>query len=188
MLVFYFGVLETDEERITFAAFYEEHLGKCLAAARSITNNRSWAEDAVQNAFLRMIRHKEKYFSDERKRTRSTIVIMVKSEAFNILKRENRLEHSLLENAEPFIADGEPDMSRIIIGKESLDRLKKHLSTLDEVSQTLFEMKYILEMTDGEIAKTVGLSKNAVALRLHRMTKAAHDVLEKEGFADGSLI
>jgi len=184
MLSFYISMLDSDEEREDFATFYSEHQGRCLATANAITRNHAWAEEAVQNAFLRMIQHKEKYFTDLRKRTGTLIVIMVKSEALNILRREKRLDHSLLEDVEQFVANDEPDAFSVVAGKEALNRLKYAVSQLDEVSQALYEMKYVLEKTDGEIADIIGMSKNAVAIRLHKIRKGLIEALKKEGYID----
>lgn len=185
MLIIYLSMLETDEERESFAEFYEKHQGKCLAVANAITKNHVWAEEAVHNAFLRMIRHKDKYFTDLRKRTRTQIVIMVRSEAINILNREKKLDHIPLDDVEPIIANDVPDNFRIAASKETMNRLEHHVSQLDEISQALFEMKYILDFSDGEIAERVGLSKNAVAIRVHRIRKKLIDDLRQEGFIDG---
>lgn len=184
MLLFYINMLETDEEREDFAEFYTKHQGKCLAVANAITNNRVWAEEAVHNAFVRMIQHKDKYFTDLRKRTRTQIVIMVRSEAINILNREKKLDHSLLDDVEQIISNDEPDSIRIVAGKETLNRLEHHISQLDEISQALYEMKYILEKSDGEIADMIGLSKNAVAIRIHRIRKRLIEIMRQEGYID----
>jgi len=177
-------MLESDEERASFAQFYNEHQGKCLAVAYAITKNHVWAEEAVHEAFLRMIRYKDKYFTDLRKRTVTLIVIMVRSEALNLLRREKRLDHAILDDVEPFIANEEPDSFRIVAGKDALKRLEHHISQLDEISQALYEMKYILEKSDGEIAEFIGLSKNAVAIRIHRIRKGLIEVMRKEGYVN----
>jgi len=184
MLALYIAMLETDEERGLFADFYEQHKGRCLQVALAITHNQAWAEDAVHNAFMRMIRHKDKYFTDPGKRTRTQIVIMVKSEALNLLKREKRLDHSLLDDVEPIVANDEPEAFRVASGKEAMAALQRHVSLLDETSRTLYQMKYISGRTDGEIADEVGITKNAVAIRIHKIRKSLLEKMRKEGYID----
>ena len=184
MLSFYLSILETDEEREIFSEFYLAHKGRCLKVALLITRNHAWAEEAVQEAFLKMIRHKEKYFSNSGKRTGTQIVIMVKSAAIDILRREKRLDHYLLDDIEPIIANNEQDVFRAVASKEAMERLQYHVSQLDEVSQSLFEMKYLLGKADGEIAEMVGLKKNTVAVRIHRLTKTLLDTMRREGYID----
>ncbi|MCL2747156.1 MAG: RNA polymerase sigma factor [Oscillospiraceae bacterium] len=177
-------MLEKDEERDIFAEFYNAHRGRCLKVALSITKNKAWAEEAVHEAFLRMIRHKEKYFSDPCKRTGTLIVIMVKSAALNKLEQENRLDHALLEDVEPFVGDGLPDVFRIVAGKEAANRLQYHISQLDPINKSLIEMKCLLGKTDCEIAELIGSNKNATAVRIHRLRRKLYDSLRKEGFID----
>jgi len=184
MLVAYLSLLETDDERRLFADFYEKNKGKCLQVALSITRNHAWAEDAVHNAFMRMIRHKEKYFTDPRKRTPTLIVIMVKSEALNILKSETRLDHALLDDIEPIIPDDEPDAFRIASGKDTIKVLQNLISQLDETNRTMFQMKYVAGKTDGEIADEIGVTKNAVAVRIHKVRKKLFEELRKGGYLD----
>jgi RNA polymerase sigma-70 factor (ECF subfamily) len=184
MLSLYLGMLENDGERESFAAYYNEHQSRCLALAYSITRNYAWAEEAVHDSFLRLIRYKDKYFTDLRKKTGTQIFIMVRSEALNILRREKRLDHTLLEDVEPILDNDEPDAFRVVTGKETVNRLQYHVSQLDEISQALYEMKYILGKSDGDIAETVGLSKNAVAIRVHRLGKRLFDTMQEEGYVN----
>jgi RNA polymerase sigma-70 factor (ECF subfamily) len=177
MLSLYLSMLETEEERSTFAAFYEAHQNRCLRVALAITQNKDLAEEAVQEAFLRMIRHKEKYFTDPGKRTATTIVIIVKSEAINLLRRENRLGHEPLDESEP---DRAPDAFRIVAGKDAVHRVKLHVSRLDEVNQAVYEMKFLRGLTDSEIAEEIGVSKNAAAVRIHKIRNGIISKLEAE--------
>ena len=175
-------VIEADEERLVLAEFYKEHKGKCLKVALAITRNQALAEEAIQDAFLRLIKNKEKYFSDSGKRTRTQIVIMVRSAALNILRREKRLDHKLLDDYEPILPNAEPDAYRIVAGKEAVDRLQYHVSQLDEVSQSIFEMKFLLGKSDGEIADMIGFQKNTVAVRIHRLKSSLFETMRKEGY------
>jgi RNA polymerase sigma-70 factor (ECF subfamily) len=184
MLSFYLSALDTEEQRRDFAMYYEEHYGKCLAFARRITQSKALAEDAVHNAFMRMIRHKEKYFLDLGKRTASTIVIMVESECFNILKKENRQTHSDLDEVEPIIADSSSDIFKIVASKEAVARVKQYLSTINELNRNVFEMKFFNRKSDGEIAEITGLTKNAVAHRVHKVRGEIKEILREEGYTD----
>ena len=183
-MLIYLAMLETDEERNDFSEYYEKHYGRCLAVAYDITQNHTWAEEAVQNAFMKMLRHKEKYFSDLGKRTASTIVIMVRSESLDLIKHEKRFKHFDLDEVEPIIADKSPDAFRIVASKEAADCIRKHISSYDRLNKTIFEMKFMERADDGEIAEITGLTKNAVALRIHKMRNVVKEILRKEGFTD----
>ena len=182
MLSIYLSMLETEEEKAAFTDLYESYRHLCLNVALKITGSQAMAEDALHNAFLKMIRHKEKHFTNSCKRTASQIVIIVKSAAIDILRREKRLDHDLLDDLEPIIPNDEPDTLRIIASKEAVDRLQHHVSQLNEVNQSLFEMKYLSEKSDGEIANMLGLRKNTVAVRIHRLKSALFETMREEGY------
>ena len=184
-MFFVLSVFETEKERMIFAEFYEEHMGLCMSIAISITRSHVLAEEAVQETFMKFMRHKEKYFDDLCKRTPAQIVIMVKSAAIDILRREKRLEHDALNDYNEPSAQDEPDAYRITASKEAVNRLQHFVSQMDETSQAIYEMKFMMEMTDGEIAEQLGISKNAAAVRIHRLRMNLKEQMRGEGFIDG---
>jgi RNA polymerase sigma-70 factor (ECF subfamily) len=183
-MLIYLAMLETEEERNSFGEYYEKHYGRCFTAARRITQNDVLAEEAVHNAFMRMIEHKEKYFTHERKKTASTIVLIVESESYNILKREKRFKHSDLGDVEPVIADGTPDAFRVVAGKEAVGRIKEHVSLLDDNYRMIYELKYICGMKESEIAIAIGMTQNAVSQRVHRLKTKLGKILREEGYTN----
>ena len=57
MLIFLLAVLESEEDRRKFTVIYEQHHTRLENVAMSILKNQTDAEDAVQNAFMQIIRH-----------------------------------------------------------------------------------------------------------------------------------
>ena len=57
MLVYYLQMLDTPEEKVQFEQIYLKYRGLMYHVADSILHNRQDAEDAVHNAFLRLIKH-----------------------------------------------------------------------------------------------------------------------------------
>ncbi len=62
MLSFFLAALESDADRQMFVEVYAQHHSKMENTAIRILKNQSDAEDAVQNAFMQVIRHFEKIF------------------------------------------------------------------------------------------------------------------------------
>lgn len=54
-------MLETEQERNRMTEIYEEHRHALLLYAVKLTKNQEMAEDAVHNAFISIIKEKEKY-------------------------------------------------------------------------------------------------------------------------------
>ena len=56
MLIYYLQMLDTPEEKVRFEQIYLKYRGLIYRVADSILHNRQDAEDAVHNAFLKIIR------------------------------------------------------------------------------------------------------------------------------------
>ena len=62
MLAVLLAALESDEDRQKFIEIYEQYHAQMERTAMRILKEQSDVEDAVQNAFMQMIRHFEKIF------------------------------------------------------------------------------------------------------------------------------
>lgn len=62
MLSYFLAALESDADRQAFAAIYDQYHTKMENTAMKILKNQGDAEDAVQNAFMQVIRHFEKIY------------------------------------------------------------------------------------------------------------------------------
>ena len=60
MLLFLLAMLETTEEKQKFAELYEANRDRMFSVAKGILRDNHLAEDAVQQAFLRLIRYPKK--------------------------------------------------------------------------------------------------------------------------------
>ena len=63
MLIYYLQMLDTPEEKVKFEQIYLKYRGLMYQVADGILHNRQDAEDAVHNAFLRVIKHFKKFQS-----------------------------------------------------------------------------------------------------------------------------
>jgi len=181
----FMAALMADDAQPAVEELYEKHKAKCYRVALAITRDIYLAEEAIQNAFLKLIKNKKKYFSNTCNLTAAYIVIMVKSAAIDILRREAKYNHAILDEAEALVPDDTPDALRIIEGEEAYKRLLHHVNLLDETNFTLFELKYRHKKNDGEIAEITGLKKNAVAVRINRIKNKLLNALREEGYIDG---
>lgn len=178
MLFIYLSMLDTEEERLKMADIYEQHKFACFRVALKRTNNHAMAEDAVHNAFLSIIKHKEKYFQLSCRDFRSAIVIIVKNKCLDLLKAEKRFT-DFDEVAYEIESDDTPVDIQTITQIE-FENLKKHMSELDDVSKEVLEMKYTLGMSYKEIGEALGMTPKHVDTRIMRAKAKMRKLLEKE--------
>lgn len=81
MVSFFLAALESDADRQMFRSIYDRHHAKMESAAIRILKNQSDAEDAVQNAFMQVIRHFEKIYQIPCEDLPFWLISIVKNEA-----------------------------------------------------------------------------------------------------------
>lgn len=87
MLALYMAMVDTDEERSLVERLYTSYEQMMYKAAFSLLKDSYYAEDAVHEAFLRIIRNMSCLNFDDDKKTRALLVITVRNVCFNMLRR-----------------------------------------------------------------------------------------------------
>ena len=170
MLAVLLAALESDTDRQKFIEIYEKYHVQMERTAMRILKEQSDVEDAVQNAFMQMIRHFEKIFEIPCEELPFWIISIVKNEARAILRKNRRTVS--LEEWDGFA--------------EHID--DRHASDPDAQALRLrccreaYELKMLHGYTDKEIAKRVGISETAVSSRATRGRTLLREIVEKEGF------
>lgn len=172
MLSLLLSMLESDADRVRFTAIYEEHHARAEQAALRILKDSGDAEDAVQNAFVQVIRHFEKTFEIPCNNLGFWIVSIVKNEAIMILRKKRR--ELPLENWDTFSTES--------TDTTDYAELVKLFSKLPETYRAVLEMRLLLDYSGREIAQHLGITEVAVNTRISRGRALLRELAEKEGF------
>ncbi len=170
MLVLYLQMLDTPEEQVRFEQIYQKYRGLMYHVADNILHNSQDAEDAVHNAFLRIIKHFSKFRDAPAQDVAPQLVVITKNEAISILRKKK--DAAPLEDREDFT--------------ETLDAVAGYHGLVDsfrrlpQTYRAAMEMK-LLGYSDGEIAAKLGLSKTAVSTRISRGRRLLRDIVKREG-------
>lgn len=172
MLVYYLQMLDTPEEKVKFEQIYLKYRSLMYHVADGILHNRQDAEDAVHNAFLRVIKHFKKFQSTPLQDLAPQVAIIARNEAISLLQR--RKGEAPLEDW-----DGLAEPSESI---SDYHALVDSFARLPRTYRAVMEMKLLSGYSDGEIAAKLGLSKTAVSTRISRGRQLLRDIVEREGF------
>ena len=172
MLVYYLQMLDTPEEKIRFEQIYLKYRGLMYHVADHILHNRQDAEDAVHNAFLRIIKHFSKFQNTHIDDLTPQIVVVAKNEAISLLRKKK--DETSLEDVENLAEKSEAVMD--------YHTLVDSFTRLPQTYRAVMEMKLLEGYSDGEIAAKLGLSKTAVSSRVSRGRQLLRDIVEREGF------
>ena len=137
-----------------------------------ILGEQSDAEDAVQNAFLQIIRHFEKISEIPCEELPFWLISIVKNESLIILRKRSRIV-SL------------PDLESLTEAAEAVteySELVELFRRLPEPYRAVLEMKILFGYSYREIAKRLGISETAVSTRASRGRALLREIAEREGF------
>lgn len=171
MLAFFLAALESDEDRELFVFIYEHYRARMEQTAIRILGLQSDAEDALQNAFMQVIRHFEKVYLIPREELIFWLISIVKNESLMILRK--RKKEIQFENWDSVTETAE-DVTNY---NELVDLFRN----LPETYRSVLEMKILLGYTDREIAEHLNISETAVSTRASRGRELLRKIMEKEG-------
>ncbi|MFJ7917373.1 MULTISPECIES: RNA polymerase sigma factor [unclassified Lysinibacillus] len=181
MLAFYISLLETEQERDKMAEIYEEHRHSLLKYALKITShNQEMAEDAVHNAFISIINEKEKYFHLDSRDFRYLAVIIVKNKCIDLLRKERRYVDIPMDALEIFLESKEKPIDKQVIISSEYAAIRRHMSSIDEISKQVLLMKYVLGMSYKEIGETLSMTPKHVDTRIFRAKEKVRRLVENE--------
>ena len=172
MLSFYLSALESAADKEDFRALYRRYHGVMERTALAILQDPRDAEEAVQEAFIRVIENFSKIYEIPCKNLGAWLVIIVRNEAITILRR--RRCHLPLEEGWADFAG----QSRDLPAYSSMVQL---FARLPDTYRAVLEMKLVLGYSGAEIARRLGLTESAVNTRLSRGRALLRKIFEEEG-------
>ena len=121
----------------------------------------------------------------DQKKLPSYLMSAVKNTAMNRYRRRNVEKKYFTEVEEEeaieWVRDEAPLPEDIYMQKERASELAKALKKIPEKDRRILEDKYILEMSDAEIAEQFGVSATSVRSYLTRARRKAYAIMTKEG-------
>ncbi|HWT76941.1 MAG TPA: RNA polymerase sigma factor [Mobilitalea sp.] len=180
MLLFYLSLMESEGDRNTFTKLYQNYENAMYNIAYSILHDRYLAEDAVNDAFIKLIKYLPDINVIECNKTKALIVIIVKSTAIDIYrKRRKQYEYEIEELGES-TEDEEMPLDRVIADEE-FHELKQKLKNLKKEYQEIILLKYVYELSNSEISNLMSVSDSVVRQHICRAKKAVKKLIEEKG-------
>ncbi len=157
-----------DELPPDFDAWFRDHREAVYRYVRFRVPTRDVAEDLTSDVFLKALRSLERY--DPTKSAPRTWLLRIARNAvtdyLRTLQRRGRL-HVSLDHA-PDLVYRAPSQEERMLHAEQVQRLLNAVATLRAADQEILSLRYGAGLANLEIAKTLNISANAVAVRVHR--------------------
>lgn len=166
MLQFYLSMLETEEERTVFEQLYLDHRSAMYNIAYQNLHNRNDAEDAVQEAFLRIANNSAEIFDVPAEKRRAFLYTLVKHISIDMFNKN--ISHKELQYNDEI--DSEPEdaipLDEALIGKLEREALIEFIMSMPPATRIAMQMKYVAGFTNNEIASALEISENTLRQRL----------------------
>lgn len=172
MLTTCLAMLETEADRQKFTRLYEALEKKVYAVALRVLGNSEQAEDAAQQAWLRLIQKWELVSALSREKAGGYAITAAKNAALDMLWAQSHTVPLPEDWDPPAQQDGQDDYSYLV----SLVR------ELPEGYRRVLELKLVEELGNREIAKRLSIRESTVSSRVMRGRAMLQKRLQEEGF------
>jgi RNA polymerase sigma-70 factor (ECF subfamily) len=149
------------DDRSGMEELLREYHERCVSRARSILGNAADAEDAVQDAFLRLVRGASSY--DGSVPFGAWLARLVTEASLDLrrsaTRRRRREDEALLTPPTQELESAED---------ERLAQLRQLVAELPDELKAPIELRFFAGLSQKETAEKLGVSENLVAVRIHR--------------------
>lgn len=168
----------------SFEGWYAEYRSTVYRYVRFRVASRDMAEDLTSDVFLKALRSFSRYDPD--RAAPSTWLLRIARNTildhFRRLRRRGSL-HVSLDSAHDLVAEG-PTQEERMMREERLQRLLNASQTLRAADSEILSLRYGAGLQNPEIAEHLGITANAVAVRLHRALTRLREAVENNGHLD----
>jgi RNA polymerase sigma-70 factor (sigma-E family) len=155
------------------AALFSAEAARLVSLARFFVEDRTAAEDLVQEAFIRLSRGAHRIRDPER------AAAYLRSIVINLARDHNRRGLVSLRHRAPAVLD-EPSAEDTATARESRTEVVAALSGLPHRQRDCLVLRYYLDLPVEAIATTLGISANSVKTHLQRGMRALATTLEEK--------
>lgn len=164
---------------------YEKYFDQlCAVAAAILGGDTDLAQDAVQEAWLRLNdpKVKKRIDTSNQKKLKGLLLVTVKNTARNMIR--GRREQTLSDEGWATLHDPFPGPEEQTEHITLMKAMQNALRTLSADDRDVLMLQYVQDFSSAEIAVVLGVSETAVRQRSHRARKRLRKLLQQEGYND----
>lgn len=171
--------IDAAADRQTMTELYETYEQKMFGIANAILHNDWQAEDAVHEAFVRMVPYLSRCKDVNDEKTKILIVRVIKSAAIDIYRKNKRENTYILDSEEDWIEDKHNPVEVYLATLSAGEMLKKIIGQLSSDDRKIIEMRCYDGMPVSDIGEILGISTDNVYKRLSRARKRVKEIIAK---------
>ena len=168
-----------------FEVWFRDHRESVYRYVRFRVPTREVAEDVTSEVFLKALRARGRY--DPKRSAPRTWLLRIARNAVTDYLRSLRRKGSLhisLDRVPDLVSRG-PSQEERLLREEQLRRLFNAAATLRPADQEILSLRYGSGLSNMEIAESLKITSNAVAVRIHRALTRLKAAVAEDGTGSG---
>jgi RNA polymerase sigma-70 factor (ECF subfamily) len=171
---------ETLDSSETITALVAEYSTTLYRVAYSVMRNAAEAEDAVQEAFLRVLKHREKL--SEIRDLRVWLVRITWNVVLDKKRRgKTRPENEDVADFARILPANDRRADEILISSQEHRRILKAIDQLPSKEREALLLSAVDELATPEIAAVLGTTESSIRSRIFRARRELSELLAKQG-------
>ena len=179
MLIFYLSLLDTEEDKSKMEELYHIYKGLMLKIAFDILKDYDLANDALHNAFIKIVNHLSKLDDVDCHKTKAYMVLVIEGVAKNMYNKRKRQKTLSFDKLEYEIQDDE-NFEEGISNELTVQYVLEKIELLPEIYKEILTLKYVNDLSDKAAAGILEISNSAVRKRLERARRRLNGLLCEE--------
>lgn len=175
MLQIYLTLIDTDAEKQKFIIFYEQYRKLMFYIAKEILKDDHLAEDAVQEAFLRIAKNFHKTGTVTSHETKAFAVIITRNAAIDIYNKEKKIT-----KINQYLSESIETETDDFTEKTSYKKLLGYILELPEIYRDVLYLNLVYDYQFNEIANLLGISTENARKRAQRGKKILQEKINEE--------
>ena len=184
-MLIYIQAIQNESDRSLVEELYNKYSNTMLYNAQSILKDRYRAEDAVSQAFIKIMDKLQIFSFKNCNKTRGLLGIVVRDICYDMLRDDKSKNIVPIEDYEGILEDGENIPFDYVVSEEGYQFVLDCLYHLNDRFKDILRLKLVFEFTNEEISKILGITPENVRVRIHRARQALIEEMEKRGNGNG---
>ena len=171
------------DDREFLVGLYQEYHRLMFSIAGKYTSNPQDKEDIVQDALVLLVKNVKRLRNHECCTLVPFVVILIRNVAINYRKHLTIIQKHTQpwpEDAEILFPDNSPSLDEIVVLRDQIATLERIWPQLSEEDQLLLGGKYLMDLSDVELAQLMGCKPGSIRMKLTRARRKALNTMMKE--------
>ncbi len=173
-----FAVIENENKRNELAEFYAKNKSRLYFIALSKLHNIEEAEDAVQEAFSRLVDKPEAFFKISSEKRLAYVDVIVRNIAVDMFNAKNKMP---LEQLYEQLKDANISLENALFDKISRDEVIAFINKLPTLQRNVLVLHCFFDLSIDETAQRLNISLTVATKRLALARKAIRNFVEERG-------